>query len=215
MTPPKTSKAQVITDEESNSAKRQYNSPKRQQQSAKTRDSIVRAGAALVHEFKAWDWRQLTYRAVSERAGVSERTVYRYFPAEGKLKMAVMEHLVKEAGVELQTMKLEDFGEIVGKTYEYLSGFAIEPVNSHDDPTFLTIDAHRRIQLIDAVTDQAPEWSDEQRETVAAALDIFWNLPPFERLTLAWGFDQQRSTQAVQWVIGLIEQAIREGNAPK
>lgn len=216
MTPPKTSKLQALAEEEPNgAAKRQYNSPKRQQQSAKTRNSIVRAGAELVHEFKAWDWRQLTFRAVSERAGVSERTVYRYFPAEGKLKMAVMEHLVKEAGVELKAMKLSDFGEIVHKTYEYLSGFAIEPINSHDDPTFQTIDAHRRIQLIDAVAEQAPQWTDDQRETAAAALDIFWNLPPFERLTLAWGFDQQRSTQTVQWVIGLIEKAIAEGKAPK
>lgn len=214
MTPPDTKKQAAGADTDTNS-KRAYNSPKRKLQSAKTRESIVRSGAELVHEFKAWDWSQLTFRAVSERAGVSERTVYRYFPSENKLKMAVMEYLVKEAGVELSAMKLEDFKDIVGRTYDYLSTFAIEPVTSHEDPTFLTIDAHRRIQLVDAVTEVTPDWSDEQRETAAAALDIFWNLPPFERLTLAWGFNLDRSVKTVEWVVELINEAIAKGKHPK
>lgn len=214
MTPPNTKQKTTPTKSES-SSKRAYHSPKRKLQSAKTRESIIRSGAELVHEFKAWDWSQLTFRAVSERAEVSERTVYRYFPSENKLKMAVMEYLVKEAGVELKEMKLSDFSATVGKTYEYLSTFAIEPVNSHEDPTFLTIDAHRRIQLIDAVSEVTPEWTEEERETAAAALDIFWNLPPFERLTLAWGFDLDRSVRTVEWVVDLINDAIKKGKHPK
>lgn len=214
MTPPNTKKQTDSADNDS-SSKRAYNSPKRKLQSAKTRESIVCSGAELVHEFKAWDWTQLTFRAVSERAGVSERTVYRYFPSENKLKMAVMEYLVKEAGVELSAMKLEAFPEIVSRTYDYLSTFAIEPVNSHEDPTFLSIDAHRRIQLVEAVAEVTPEWTAEQIETAAAALDIFWNLPPFERLTLAWGFDLDRSIRTVEWVVDLINNAIKEGNHPK
>lgn len=213
MTPPDTKAPPA--DGNDNGRKRTYNSPKRKQQSAKTREGIVKAGAELVHEFKAWDWSQLTFRAVSERAGVSERTVYRYFPSENKLKMAVMEHLVKEAGVELKAMRLNDFPGIVRNTYSYLSTFAIEPVTSHEDPTFLTIDAHRRIQLVDAVTEITPEWTDKQRETAAAALDIFWNLPPFERLTLAWGFDLERSSETVEWVVELINEAIKNGKHPK
>lgn len=194
--------------------KRQYHSPKRKQQSAKTRDSIIEAGAQLVQEFTAWDWRQLTFRAVSERAGVSERTVYRYFPTESKLKTAVMQFLVKEAGVELQEMKLEDFADIVANTFDYLSSFAIEPTETPDDPTFVSIDAHRRISLHQAVADATPDWTEEQQEMAAAALDIFWNLPPFERLTLAWGFDLKRAIGTVEWVVQLIEKAIKEGQRP-
>ena len=60
---------------------------------AETRDRILDAGSALVHEFESWDWRPLTFRAVAERAGVGERTVYRHFATEQALHAAVMERL--------------------------------------------------------------------------------------------------------------------------
>src|SRR5436305_10897149 len=59
-------------------ATRRYDSPLRRERAAQTRDSIISAGAELVHEFSSWDWRKLTIRAVAERAGVHERTVYRH-----------------------------------------------------------------------------------------------------------------------------------------
>lgn len=200
--------------EPKDSPRRQYNSPKRKQQTAKTRQRIIEAGAELVHEFTAWDWKQLTFRAVGERAGVSERTVYRYFPTEGLLKTAVMQHLVKEAGVELKALQLDQFASTVAKTFTYLSSFAIEPMETPDDPTFVTIDEHRRVALLAAVQQEAPNWTPEQAKIAAAALDIFWNLPPFERLILAWGFDVEQATHTVSWVIGLIETAIKEDRRP-
>lgn len=208
------SKTNNSPSEDPNSDRRPYNSPIRRRQSAKTRERIVEAGAQLVHEFTAWDWKKLTFRAVSERAGVSERTVYRYFPTEGKLKNAVMQHLVKEAGVDLQEMKLDDFATTVAKTFDYLSSFAIVPSDAPDDPTFVTIDTDRRLSLLAAIENITPEWTPEQQRTAAAALDIFWNLPPFERLTLAWGQDLQGAVNTVSWVISLIQKAIEEDQPP-
>ena len=40
------------------------------------------AGSELVHRISVRDWKKLTVRAVAERAGVNERTVYRYFGSE-------------------------------------------------------------------------------------------------------------------------------------
>ena len=73
----------------------------RRAQMAETRERILAAGSALVHEFKSWDWRPLTFRAVAERAGVGERTVYRHFATERELRDAVMTRCEQEAGVEL------------------------------------------------------------------------------------------------------------------
>ena len=195
-------------------SRRAYHSPKRRQQSERTRQRIVEAGAGLVHEFSSWDWKQLTYRAVGERAAVSERTVYRYFPTEETLKRAVMQHLVREAGVDLETLELGEFADTVAKVFRYLSTFAIEPAGTPEEPTFASVDSQRRQALLAAVERAAPAWSGEQRETAAAALDIFWNLPPYERLVTVWGFDRQRASATVGWIIGLIEAAIAAGDRP-
>ena len=87
-------------------AKRPYNSPARRQRVAETRERIVAAGAALVREFTTWDWDGLTFRAVAELAGISERTVYRHFPTERHLHDAVMARLEDEAGITYEDVEL-------------------------------------------------------------------------------------------------------------
>ena len=89
--------------------KRAYNSAVRQQQSNETRELIITSGVKLAHEFPAWDWKNLTFRAVGECAGISERTVYRYFSTEQALKDAVMQRLVKESGINLNALSLAAF----------------------------------------------------------------------------------------------------------
>ncbi|MGH7858803.1 MAG: helix-turn-helix domain-containing protein, partial [Candidatus Binatia bacterium] len=66
--------------------RRRYDSPLRRQQVADTRQGILSAAAKLIHRYPIWKWRELTVRAVARRAGVTERTVYRYFPSERRLR---------------------------------------------------------------------------------------------------------------------------------
>src|SRR5215831_19683750 len=73
--------------------RRSYNSPVRREQTADTRQRILAAASRLLHEFPTWNWRELTVRAVAKRAGVSERTVYRYFLSERELRDAVLRQL--------------------------------------------------------------------------------------------------------------------------
>ena len=53
------------------------------------------AGLDLVMGFDSWDWSGLTFRAVAQRAGVGERTVYRHFPTERALHDAIMGQLTE------------------------------------------------------------------------------------------------------------------------
>lgn len=194
-------------------AKRRYNSPLRQQQSEATRQRIIAAGAELVHGFTAWDWTNLTAGAVAERAGVSERTVHRHFSTERKLRDAVIQRLVEESGVDLGELAVEDFGDVTAHMFSYLSSFSVAPP-VQEDPTFATMDAVRRRALMDAVVRATPQWSDADRETVAAAMDLLWDLPPFERLRSQWEFDQERAVHTLRWLIGLIQRAIAEDRRP-
>lgn len=194
--------------------RRNYNSPKRKQQSLETRQRIIEGGAALVHEFPEWNWKQLTYRAVSARSGVSERTIYRHFPSDVQLKNAVMQYLVRESGVDLDEFQLTDFSDAVAKMLRYLSSFAIQPAAMPDEPAFVSMDSQRRDVLERAVSRAAPHWSCEQVRSAAAALDVFWNPPALERLALIWELDPEEAAATAGWVIDLIVQAIRQGNCP-
>lgn len=209
--PPSTADKQNI--DSADSGRRSYNSPLRQRQSAETRERIVTAGASLVHGYQAWDWTNLTAGAVGERAGVSERTVHRYFSTERKLRDAVLQRLYEESGVKLEKLELGDFADVTAHMFTYLSSFSAAPATIQD-PTFASMDQHRRDALLNAVARATPSWSDRERESAAAVLDILWNQPPYERLITAWGFDNERATGAITWLIGLIEQAIRNGDHP-
>jgi AcrR family transcriptional regulator len=114
-------------------ARRPYDSPVRRRQAAETRDRIVAAGAELVHELPSWDWSLLTFRAVAERAGVGERTVYRHFPTERLLHDAVMQRLEEEAGVSYEGIGVGDLAPLAARIFASLGSYAASE-RGVDDP---------------------------------------------------------------------------------
>ncbi len=193
--------------------RRRYDSPLRRQRAADTRERIIAAAAEIVHGLPTWDWKVLTFRAVGERSGVTERTVHRYFSTERKLRDAVVQRLLEESGVALDHIELRDFAEIATRVFVYLSSFAVSPA-AVTDPTFAAVDQHRRDALLGAVARSTRGWSESDRQIAAAMLDLMWNPPTYERLLAAWGFDSKRALGAITWVIGLIEEAVRKGRRP-
>jgi AcrR family transcriptional regulator len=192
---------------------RSYESPVRRQRAAETHERILVAGSELVHGFPSWDWRGLTVRAVAERAGVNERTVYRHFSSERELHDAVMRRLEEEAEIDLTGLALEDLAGATASLFTYLSSFPVRPPRPRD-PTFADIDERRRAALREAVAQRTEGWPEEDREKVAALLDLLWSLPTYERLVKAWDLDADEAAEAVTWMIGLLEQAVRAGRRP-
>jgi AcrR family transcriptional regulator len=190
--------------------RRQYDSPTRRRQTAETRDRILGAASALVHGFPTWDWGALTFRAVAERARVSERTVYRHFPTEREVRDAVMRRLEEEAGVSYEGLGLDDLAAVTALVFSARASFAASPTIV-DDPTFAAEDRLRRDALRDAVAAGATDWTDVEREMAAGLLDVLWNVPSFERLVVQWGLDAEDATRAIEWAIGLVVGALRAG----
>ncbi|MDB5972203.1 MAG: TetR/AcrR family transcriptional regulator [Hydrocarboniphaga sp.] len=209
MSPPRGAKGKSVPAAE----RRRYDSPLRQQQTTETRDRILAAGADLVRGFPSWDWQGLTFRAVGERAGVSERTVHRHFSTERKLRDALVQRLTEESGVTLEGLKLDDFVAVVTRMFSYLSSFAVAPATVAD-PSFAAVDQHRRDSLLGAVVGATPGWSVTERQMAAAVLDMVSNVPPYERLIAAWHMQPEQAIRCVTWVIGLVEEAIRQGRRP-
>ncbi|ORB63173.1 TetR/AcrR family transcriptional regulator [Mycolicibacterium tusciae] len=200
---------------ESSIARRTYDNRARQQKAAQTRERIVAAGSELVHVFDSWNWRDLTFKAVAERAGVGERTVYRHFPTERHLHDAVMQRLESEAGISYENVDLTNIDDVTARVFASLQRFSVrKSVDTPQDPTFVGVDARRREALVRAVSASAPAWSAAQQQMAAALLDVLWNVPSYERLVGVWGIDGTDATRAIGWVMAKVIGAIEDDDAP-
>jgi AcrR family transcriptional regulator len=193
---------------------RRYHSPLRRQRAAETRERIVAAGAELLHGFPIWNWRALTARAVAQRAGVNERTVYRYYPSERNLRDAVLARLEQEAGIDLEGLDLEGVQDVAAKILDYVSTFPIEP-RTPRDPTVAAANARQREALLTAVSKSAKHWSDGHRTIAAAMLDVLWSPVSFERMVTDWDLDPNEAIAGITWTIGLIQRALDDGPSPR
>ena len=200
---------------ETSRERRRYDSPARRLKAAETRERIVDAGADLVHGFAGWDWQELTFRAVAERAGVGERTVYRHFPTERHLRDAVMTRLEQVAGITYEDVDLANLADVTARFFAALRRFPVEAsVRVPADPTFVGADQRRRDALLRAVTDAAPQWSPRQRQAAAGLLDALWNVPTYERLVGTWELSDAEATAAVTWLQDKVVATIAEGDPP-
>jgi AcrR family transcriptional regulator len=181
---------------------------------AETRERILDAASALVHEFESWDWRPLTFRAVAERAGVGERTVYRYFATEQVLHEAVMQRLSEESGVVYEGLTIDQVATIGATVFEAMSTFAAPPWTAQQGGVLLAEDARRRAALLAAGESAANDWSEEQRTRAAAALDVLWTAPSYQRLVTGWQLDAAEATEVIDWMIGLVVDAINDDRPP-
>ncbi len=188
-------------------ARRQYDSTLRRQRAAETRARIIAAGSELLHGSSVRDWHGLTIRAVAEKAGVNERTVYRHFVNEQGLRDAVMHEFEEEAGIDLRGMQLEDVADVTARIFAHVSSYppdARQPL----DPTLLDAKQRQHQALLAAVAAQAGTWSEEDRTVAAAVLDVLWGVASYERMVVDWQMDPAEAIRGISWVIGLIRQAI-------
>lgn len=186
----------------------------RQKQSAKTRQNIIDAGVRLSQENPDWDWKNLTFKAIGKSAGVSERTVYRHFESERNLKDAIMQQLVDNAGVDLNSLKVADFNQAIAAMFKFLGSIS-HAVEEENNPTFISIEAERRLSLLQAVASEKNMWDPEEQENIAALLDILWHVPTYERLTKHWRFDNERAIKVTAWLVSLIQQAMQNDSRPQ
>lgn len=193
--------------------RRRYDNSARRRQAAGTRQRIVDAAVALVRTGPVRDWRHLTVRAVAERAGVNERTVYRHLGGERGLHDAVMRRLQEEAGVDLDRVALADVADITARAFDEVSTYPRPPAQPLE-PTLSDAAQQRRQALLRAVGDAAPSLPPAQRARAAAALDVLWNVHTYEDLVVNWGFAHDEAVGTAVWMVRLVETAIRAGDAP-
>ena len=190
--------------------RRRYDSPLRRQRTAETRERIITAGVELLHGCPVWNWSALTVRGIARRAGVNERTVYRHFDNERELREAVLARTEEEAGVEIDGLRLEEVQAVTARVLEYVSTFPIEP-RIQRDATLMAAGKRQREVLLAAVAPATRDWPESDRTLAAAMLDVLWSVASYERLVADWKLDPEEAIRGAIWVIGLVEDAIRQG----
>ncbi len=192
---------------------RPYNGTLRRERAAETREKILDAGSELIHRTSVRDWKKLTVRAVAERAGVNERTVYRYFGSERGLRDAVMHRNEQEAGIDLAGMSLDDIGTVAAQIFDHVSQYPRES-RPPLEPTLAVAKERQQDALLAAVAERADQWTGAERTAAAAVFDVLWSVASYERLVIDWEIDHQQAVEAIAWVIGLVEEAVRDGRGP-
>ncbi len=193
---------------------RPYDGTLRRQRAAETRERILDAGSELIHRSEVRDWKKLTVRAVAERAGVNERTVYRYFGSERGLRDAVLHRNEEEAGIELEGMRLEEVATVAAQIFDHVAQYPREP-RPPLDPTLMAARDRQHQALLDAVGSEGGKTADPQRQAVVAAvLDALWSVASYERLVDGWSLDHAQAVSGITWVIGLVEAAVLRGDGP-
>ena len=152
-------------------------------------------------------------RAVAERAGVNERTVYRYFGSERGLRDAVLQRNEEEAGIQLDGMALEDIATVASQIFDHVAQYPREP-RPPLDPTLTAAKQRQQSALMGAIASRAERWPDEERMVAAAVFDVLWSVATYERLVVNWEMDHTRAVEAIAWAIALVEQAVRDGRGP-
>ncbi len=155
----------------------------------------------------------MTVRSVAERAGVSERTVYRHFGNERGLADAVMHRLEWEAGIELDGMHLEDVAKVAVQIFGHVSSYPLGP-RPPLEPTLVDANRRQKDALLGAVVAGAEGCSADQQVVAAAILDVLWSVSSYERLVGDWQLDPDAAARGASWVIGLVSQALREARGP-
>jgi len=193
--------------------RRRYDGTLRRARAAETREPIVTAGVDLVRAASIRDWRSVTVRAVAERAGVNERTVYRHFTGERELRDAVMQRLEDDAGIDLDSMTLGEVDDVAARIFRHVADHP-RATRRPLDPTLVEANRRQHDALLTAVSEHAVGWSAADRRLAAAALDVLWSVAAYERLAVDWELEPEEAVRAVTWVIGLVETAIRDGRRP-
>ena len=89
-------------------------------------------------------------RAVAERAGVNERTVYRHFTNERGLRDAVMHRLEQRAGIDLDELQLDEIGDVARRIIAAVASHPLER-EAPLDPTLTAASRREQEALLRAL----------------------------------------------------------------
>jgi AcrR family transcriptional regulator len=190
-----------------------YRSPLRAAQAVQTRERIGQAAAALLQEGGSPE--SVTFRAVAERAQVTEMTVYRHFPSRDELLQGLWQHL--NARMDPSIGMPASVTQLLGQHGALLEGFdriAPEIIASLCTPQGREMRAalnDRRRRAFRAIAQEAgPGLGADARTRAAAILQLLHSAHAWMSLREQWGFDGRQAAAATRWAIEILLDHLRK-----
>lgn len=169
-----------------------------------TRERIQRAAASLLDDRGAAEG--ITFKAVAERAGVTEVTVYRHFPTRDALLEGLWRHLNDEMGPELGMPQSAD--ALLAQHDALFAGF--DRISPHIVASITTtqgremraaLNKQRRKAFL-AIVEQAAPGLDAGRKTAAAAvLQLLHSAYAWDSMREQWSLNGKAAGKATKWAI--------------
>lgn len=169
---------------------RKYDNSRRQ---SRGRERILEAALELARTSGSWNWSDLTFKAVAERAEVSERTVYRHFPAQRDLHEALMVRINDQAAISYEDLDLEQVPVVVDRLFNSLATFTPRATAGGRPP--------EAVIAMDRERNQALRRASGGDVRLAAVLDVLWSPDAYERLALSWRMSTQEAVDTITWAI--------------
>jgi len=197
------------------SVSRNYTSPLREQQMAQTRELILERAVELLGDRTAGE---LTVAAAAEKAGVSTRTAYRYFPTKEALQDALNEWFMRRWGASPRyPERLDGLHEMVGKLYlSFADNESLIRASRHTTPGAETRARRKQLQaraiqkMIEAERVSLPA---EVLRRFAVAIHSLLSADHYLNMRDTWSLTVEEATASTRWAIAVLIADIREGGA--
>ncbi|MFS3130718.1 TetR/AcrR family transcriptional regulator [Nocardioides sp. Bht2] len=182
---------------------RKYDNSRRQ---SRGRERILEAALELARSAGSWDWSDITFKVVAEAAEVSERTVYRHFPAQRDLHEAMMVRINEQAAISYDDLELAQVPDVVDKLFNSLATFT-PSATAHGIPPAAVI-------AMDRERNRALRRASGGDVRLAAVLDILWSTDAYERLALSWRMSTQEAVDTIAWAMAELTDGAAVSGAP-
>ncbi|MGA9276793.1 TetR/AcrR family transcriptional regulator [Ilumatobacter sp.] len=194
-------------------AERPYHSPLREAQAGQTRVHIVETMIRLLAETGGVDF---AVRKLAEAAGVSERTVYRYFPDREALLDAVNDHFGEVMSTGRREQELADldelarfvpdvFGDFDQHAAATKAAFLINP-----DPARILPTQQRRTELmIDVCRRSFPDLPEADQRRLGQLVRTLTSTFSWLRMREEFDMMADESGELIGWVVECVTEEVR------
>jgi AcrR family transcriptional regulator len=200
---------------------RRYESPTRKAHAEETRTSILRALVDLIVEQGPGT---ISIPQVAERAGVSVRTVYHYFPTKEALfdgLTAAIPSLVErpDGSIPGEPRSPAELVAGIAAAFRYLDAnrrmFRALAVSELSSRLATTRRPERVARIESALAPMRHRLDDDEYRRLRGAVGVLASFDAFDALTTVWGLTRDEASDAAAWAIQVLtDRAKRSGVGP-
>jgi AcrR family transcriptional regulator len=193
-----------------------YRSGLRQAQAGLTRERIQLAAAGILDDGGAPE--SITFKAVAERAGVTEMTVYRHFPSRQDLLQGLWEHLNRQMdpaiGMPASAQALCDQHRALFTGFDSIPSQIIASITTAQGREMrAALNGKRRKAFMAIVDGVAGRLGRQERTRAAAVLQLLHSAYAWASLREQWGLSGAEAGEATLWAIDTLLNDLKARNS--